>query len=768
MRTCEFLVAFLPFALPFQSGSQGGRGGADPSPDAIKMGSPMALPSGASRESMWPAPTAEDWKLPCLVAWQRTFDDAVKVAKATGKPILVCVNMDGEIASEHFAGIRYRRPETAKLYESYVCVIASVYRHTPRDYDEEGQRIPCPRFGTVTCGEHIAIEPLLYEKYFDGKRISPRHIMIDLSAPEHGEKPNYDVYYSWDTQTVFHALEVGVANRPPPLPTGDRPLLERVASTDSADRAAVEVAYREGTKEVRRSLLEATFKHKDVEEIDLLRQAIFGFDVELARIARRALAQCDSEAAVDVIAEALKLPMDPSEREALLAAVVRLGEKYPRARTLAAMHQGLALDSSAVDVKGWTRVLDAEPGTSARASYETAAHLESRARASEAKPDDGPAKLELAESFLARAEDVRSDPKFVRFFFEDARKAALDAEKLGARGWKLDATLAVAASALGDRDESLKRAEAAVTGGMPPPSQVQAAEQGAHSAANAVSDRDAVAVLALFAQARQRAIAKAYREKSAWPPQWLADIHAAYAVLAKHPLGTDLHCASHYDFLRWLGATPKASEVLEEGLARFPDSGLLHERLRGKLLWEKGPDGLEAEYATRLAKKGASPLLGWFAGYASIVAAESHRRAAAPEKARAAYERAIQRFEAVARERRDCAESADVQRALATAGRARIELEAGDYAAASGDVRSSFAIAPGAAATRDGLGISPVETAKMLLARAQAEHKDALKAEVEQALASLAPEMLELPPNERGIPVDVPADGGPRPDRRRP
>ena len=757
MRTRELLLAFLPLALPLQSGptggQSGGRGGADPSPDAQKMGSPMALPQGASRESMWPAPTAEDWKLPCLVAWQRTFDDAVKVAKATGKPILVCVNMDGEIASEHFAGIRYRRPETAKLYEPYVCVIASVYRHTPRDYDEEGQRVPCPRFGTVTCGEHIAIEPLLYDKYFDGKRIAPRHIMIELDG-----KPNYDVYYSWDTQTIFHALAVGVANRPPPIPTGDRPLLERVTSADSADRASVEIAYREGTKEVRRSLLEATLKHKDVEEIDLLRQAIFGFDVELARIARRALAQCDSEAAVDLIAEALKLPMDPAEREALLAAVVRLGENYPRARTLAAMHQGLALDSSAVDLKGWTHVLEAEPGNSARASYETAARLESRAQAAEAKPDDAPAKLELADSFLARAQDPGSDPKFVRFFFEDARKAAVEAERLGARGWRLDEILAVASSALGDRDESLRRAEAAVTGGMPPP----AAEQGGRADANSV------AVLALFAQARQRAIAKAYREKSAWPPQWLADIHAAYAVLAKHPLGTDLHCASHYDFLRWLGATPKSTEVLEEGLARFPESGVLHERLRGKLLWEKGPDGLEAEYAARLERKDASPLLGWFAGYASIVAAETHRHAAAPEKARAAYERAIQRFEAVASRRPDCAESANVQRALATAGRARLELEAGDYAMASADVRTAFVLAPGAAATRDGLGISPVETAKMLLSRAQAEHKDALEAEVRKALASLAPEMLELPPNERGIPVDAPPESGPRNERRRP
>jgi hypothetical protein len=92
--------------------------------------------------------------------WERTWDDAVgRVSKETKKPILVCINMDGEIASEHYAGVRYRQPEVAALFEPYVCVIASVYRHNPRDYDAEGRRIECPRFHGVTCGEHIAMEP---------------------------------------------------------------------------------------------------------------------------------------------------------------------------------------------------------------------------------------------------------------------------------------------------------------------------------------------------------------------------------------------------------------------------------------------------------------------------------------------------------------------------------------------------------------------------------------------------------------------------------
>ena len=82
------------------------------------------------REQMWPAPTAEDWKKPCLITWQRTWEDAQAVSKETGRPILVCINMDGEIASEHYAGVRYRQPEIAALYEPYVTVIASVYRHS--------------------------------------------------------------------------------------------------------------------------------------------------------------------------------------------------------------------------------------------------------------------------------------------------------------------------------------------------------------------------------------------------------------------------------------------------------------------------------------------------------------------------------------------------------------------------------------------------------------------------------------------------------------
>jgi hypothetical protein len=76
--------------------------------------SPPSLPQGKTTEQMWAPPSKADWEKPVLVQFERTWADAVTVAKETNKPILVCINMDGEIASEHYAGVHYRTPETAR------------------------------------------------------------------------------------------------------------------------------------------------------------------------------------------------------------------------------------------------------------------------------------------------------------------------------------------------------------------------------------------------------------------------------------------------------------------------------------------------------------------------------------------------------------------------------------------------------------------------------------------------------------------------------
>lgn len=708
-------------------------------------GSPAGLPQGVTTEMMWPAPTAKDWQKPVQITFQRTWEDALAVAQETNKPILVCINMDGEPASEHYAGIRYRNAEIGKLYEPYVCVIASVYRHNPRDYDEHGNRILCPRFGSVTCGEHIAIEPILYEKFMEGRRIAPRHIMVELDGSE-----KYDVFYAWDNDSVANTIRDGIANRnvtANPVVRGDRSIVERVQSRDVQDRNAVEQAYQQGDHELRQSLLAAAAAHPEAAPVDLLREAVFGFDADLGKQARAALARSKDTAAVPLIGDALKVPLPAAERDALITALEQLGDRSPAARMLAVVHQGMAQQHSAVDVAGWTKALAGagsyQPASDPLVLDATVDHKDQIARQ---HPDNAGAQIELAEALLALATEpqagraLASDPRtaqaFERLRFLDAERAGNKAEQLGAAGWRVDAVLAVCAWNLGKRDEAWQRAENAVKG-LPKDS----------------SSYSAMAVLQLFAEARQHAIAQAWRQKDKWPPQWLADVHAAYSVLLEHPFGTDQHVANHYDFLQFFGLG-QAERVLEDGLRRFPDSPLLHQRLRQRVLAEKGVDGLQTVYDDMLQRDGAAPNLEWFAGYAGLVAAEFQRHAGKPDLALAAYDRAIAHYRHFVEQHPELRGSAEHYTAMALGGKARIRLEQGDLDAALALVQQSLQQRPEAAAARDGLNLSTVDTAKMLRQSLSSQQRGEQVAQLDAALAKLDPAQLELPAYERETPLE--------------
>src|SRR5690606_27563876 len=119
-----------------------------------------------------------------------------------------------------------------------------------------------------------------------------------------GREETYDVYYAWDTDSVFEAIREGAADAPPPIVKGDVPLLERVASPDQADRTAVEEAYVAGDRARKRALIEAAAAAGEDAPVGLLRLAIMGDDLDLAAMARRALANASAEEAVDLIVEA--------------------------------------------------------------------------------------------------------------------------------------------------------------------------------------------------------------------------------------------------------------------------------------------------------------------------------------------------------------------------------------------------------------------------------------------------------------------------------
>ena len=742
-----FLNALLPVVLALSAtlSAQTGEGERPaPTPGNPTPPLPGPGPQGAAREAMWFAPTAEDWQKPVLITFQRTWEDALAVSRETNKPILVCVNMDGEIASEHYAGVRYRQPDIAKLYEPYVCVMASVYRHNPRDYDEQGRRILCPRFGCITCGEHIAIEPLLYEKFMEGRRIAPRHIMVELDGSE-----TYDVFYAFDTDSVFKAIGDGIANRQiqaTPIVRGDKSILERVSSRDIRDREAVEEAYVDGDKDLRNALVDAAGKLEGDAPIDLLRLGIFDLDVARSEQARKGLLKAESTGAVDLINEALRVPMGQEDRDQLVAALERLGKTSPKARTLANVHKGLGRTSGTVDASNWQRALDGVPADPVAAdSYAIEARLAQTERDMANKPADAGSRLDLAEGTLQLALEavetgrgpgnVRAAELHRRLMLEDAQRMAQEAQQLGGKGWRVEATLAATAYELGDKEAAYRHAEAAV-----------------RELPENAGDRVSMLAMQIFAEYRQLAIRDCVIEKREWPPEWLADVNTAYSVLAVHPYGTDAHIADHYDFVLALGGRGQASRILDKGLKRFPESHWLHERLRQRILWRRGAEQLLNTYEEMLAEN-PSPDLEWFAGYAGMVTAEFCRRRGNLDEALQAYDRATQHYLRCIEGNPSSKANVDHYLAMAHAGRARIAYENEDFEKALAEILLSIECKAEAFASQDGLNISPADTARMLLGKFPEIERMDLDAKLREAMSQLDPVLLELPAYEREAPA---------------
>ena len=144
--------------------------------------------------------------------------------------------------------------------------------------------------------------------------------------------------------------------------------------------------------------------------------------------------------------------------------------------------------------------------------------------------------------------------------------------------------------------------------------------------------------------------------------------------------------------------------------------------------------------------------------------AEFRRRAGEDAQALDAYERGIAHYERAAASNPTNRDSAEHFIALALAGRARLAMEAGDLEGAVRELRASFDKSPSAAATLDGLNLSPVDTAKMLLARLKEAGKSDLANSLQSALDALDPVMLRLPAYEREGPANTPPAGRrPRP-----
>jgi hypothetical protein len=394
---------------------------------------------------------------------------------------------------------------------------------------------------------------------------------------------------------------------------------------------------------------------------------------------------------------------------------------------LSSLHQGLSMSTS--------RFREDDDLRTGPSAIEAAAEAYERSELVDRAPEDPSAKLLLAESLFACANEASRDATWRSLALGDARASAEEAAKLGLSGWRLDATRAAILGQLGEEERAREHAVQAVEGGMGT----------AESSEGGPSELIQMRVLALFAEARQLAIRKAYSEKTKWPPEWLAEINTAYSKLAAHDQVPEESLISYYDFLAWIGGARRAGEVLEMALAKFPDSPALHGRLRSRILWDKGAAELESEYARRLEAPGASSQLSWFAGYASLVAAEHFRRRGELDPALESYGRGIAHYEHCIAGLPESRDNADHYIALAHAGRARVLLERGELESATNELLAAFTRRAASTGTMDGLDITPGMTALMLQARLADAGEADLSAKLKTAMDAMDPALFAEP-----------------------
>lgn len=158
-----------------------------------------------------PGPRPEQGAELHQVHWQRSLEDALELSRSSGRPLLVALNMDGESASERIVRERYRDPQFVAWTRRFVCVIGSVFRHSLVDHDRSGNRVPCPRLGEVTCGEHIALEPEIFTRFLAEPRVSPRHALIQPDGTK-----SADMYLLFDLRELDKVLAEAAGRAPAP------------------------------------------------------------------------------------------------------------------------------------------------------------------------------------------------------------------------------------------------------------------------------------------------------------------------------------------------------------------------------------------------------------------------------------------------------------------------------------------------------------------------------------------------------------------------
>ena len=626
------------------------------------------------------------------IVWQRNLADALAAQQASGLPLLIVVNQDGETFNDRFAATVYRDPEFVALTEGYVCVVASPIQHNPADHDENGNRIDCPRFPGCTCSEHVTIEPELYRRWFKGQRVAPRHLAVAVDGTV-----LFDRFLDSSMQRAIDEIRKHKGTpKDGYAPTDD--LGELFRRRDAASRLRLEQRLKQGDAAERARVLTAAADATNA-PIDLLRPVLrTGTPSEMV-LAIAALARIDDAAALPEIENALARTDHAQSVQLLVAALTKLGAGSPAAARLA---QHFALDADTPLAKPWTNPWS-PPAADAEDREQIEALLNRCDAALRERPTDHAMRLQQAIGNLMLA----------RILMRDGKR--------GADLW-LEETANAAGKVLAGKDpegqaaDDGMRAEAAAVATIAAwlRGDGKAAANFAVQALGTVqSQRQPDAWLArqfvetLIPLTAQSAYGIAQENPNASLRPQLERLVAAEALLDQHGgagEATALAAIACYEFagLR-LRARQRAGVLIQ----RFPGSAQAHQYWRNRQFVDLGPERLRADYARFLAGTPDRATAAWFVGYAEVVIAESRVTAKDGPGARAAYDAAIAQFTACADGNPDYADNANHFRVLALAGRAVTKLEAADGEGAVEDLLQAAALRPASLGDKAGLGRDP-------------------------------------------------------------
>ncbi len=584
---------------------------------------------------------------PRQVAWQPTLEDALRIARDENRPLLVAMNMDAESASERIVREQYKDPQFVAMTRRCVCIIGSLFRHTPRDHDDHGRRLACPRLGSVTCGEHIALEPILFDRFLKGDRIAPRHALIQPDGTK-----TFDLFLLFNLKDLEDQLRSAFDSAPPapsePTFLGSREeswrILFRHALEQPPEHRAplleqiTDLALTMNLRSVAGAALRNALQDSREKPFEPFQPALPGLLPELATIdglgsvtrtnllAWRAMGETDSAQAVDVafgvtlgveIEAALEAEGGEVDLHAMLEHARRVREtielspkRSPPRPSIEELEAELraalvAIAANRDDVDAQIRLakvsrdlarekIDAEL-TGADLLLADAEMFFNKAI--ERRPDDVSLMLDLAKNW------------FVAGRYQEEEQAALEAAgRLTALPQLEGCDTEVLARALCDSDER-------------------------HEALRWIGDSAARLLWSRHGGDPKAEIAGIARGAR------------AFLLAALSPRSDDVDWQSAASFFGALGMYRQEIAVLEEGLLRFQGSGALRQELNQACAWLCRPE-LAIDHARHLLERFPdSAECHWFLGYSMIVIGDWMRRRERPDDAIAVYEEAAAHFE---------------------------------------------------------------------------------------------------------------------------